>query len=120
MSSALQYCPECETILSTPEGHLPLLIHLRQLLKVTLPLPEDDENTTVAGDEDEDGEQEKITKQLTSVDERLVTLEGKFEGIDGRMQSLETKLDQILSMLIALHPGSAPVAPGPSDSDPAA
>lgn len=84
---------------------------------MTLPLPEDDENTTIAGDEDQDGEQEKMTKQLSVVDERLVTLEGKFEGIDQRMQSLETKLDQVLCILIALHPGSAPAPSGPRGSD---
>lgn len=108
--SALQYCPECEAILSTPEGHDPLPRHLRQLLKGSLPLDRDDEQTTVAGDDDEDGEneQEKMAKSLSSVDERLVTLESKFGGIDERMQSLESKMDQILSLLTALHPSAAP------------
>lgn len=77
-----------------------------------MPLADDDESTTVAGEDEEDSEQEAITKQLTSVDERLVTLEGKFGGIDDRMQSLETKLDQIITLLTALHPGS----PAPTSS----
>lgn len=118
----MQYCPECELILSVPEGHKPLPTHLRQLLKATLPLPEDDENTTVAGDDEEESEQEKTTKQLVAVDERLGTLEEKFGGIDNRLQSLETKLDQILGLLSALHPSPAPPvsqadAPSPSITD---
>lgn len=100
---ALQYCPECTDILTTPEDNKPLPRALRQLLKGTLPLPDDDETTTVAGDDEEESDQDKVAKQLTAVDERLDKLEGKFSGIDDRMQSLESKLDQILSLLAAVH-----------------
>ena len=57
-----------------------------------------------------------MTQQLTSVQDRLGALESKFGGIDDRMQSLETKLDQILSLLTALQPNSVTPAPQAENS----
>lgn len=45
-----------------------------------------------------------MAKQLHGVDERLETLEGRFDSMGERMQSLESKMDQILSLLTALQP----------------
>ena len=99
---ALQYCPECAEKLTTPIDNKPLDPQFRLLLKCTIPYPDDDdeETSTVAGDEEETDLQ-KFVEKFAAVDERLGTLELQFNE---KIQSLEAKLEQILSALTGPHP----------------
>ena len=102
--AALQYCPECAEKLVTPVENKPLDAEFRVLLKCTLPFPEDDETSTVAGEDEEENEQQKLAERLTAVDGRLEALENRFNGMDEMIQGVEAKLDQILGILTALRP----------------
>lgn len=98
---ALQYCPECETTLTKPEGHNPLPPQFRIMLRVTLPSLEDDDATTVASTAEEETDQQKLMHQISGVDARLQNLEGRFGTITDKMQSLDDKMDKILGILSA-------------------
>lgn len=107
MLSALQYCPECEAILSKPEGHNPPAVAFRLTLRLILPLPDDDDATTVASAEEEETDHQKVMKQISAVDDRLGSLEGRFDTVTEKMTSLEDKMDKILGILSGL--ASSPI-----------
>ena len=74
----------------------------RLLLKCTIPRPDDDEVSTIAGEvEVEKDQPQPLEKRLTTIDDRLVTLENRFNDLE---QKIQGRLDQILSILAVLHP----------------
>lgn len=43
-----------------------------------------------------------VMKQISAVDDRLGTLEGRFDSVTDKMTSLEDKMDKILAILSGL------------------
>jgi hypothetical protein len=83
---------------------------LRVLLRVILPLPTDDDKSTVADETEEESQEDKVLAHVFTLDTRLETLETKFDGMENKIHSLESKLDQILSLLAAVHITPAPAS----------
>lgn len=120
--SAVQYCPDCESLLTKLDGHKPLPVAFRLCLRITLPWSEDD-HPILASRDQEDTDQQKLAKQISAVDGRLENLNGRLENLEGRfdmvandtqcvktemqnlkdkMQNLEDKMERILSVLSGL------------------
>lgn len=114
-SSAVQYCPDCESTLSRPDGHKAVPWAFRLMLRITLPPPDDDHLIAASADQEET-DQQKLVKQISEVHGRLEKLEGRFDlvandtqtvkveiqSLKDKMQSLEDKMECILSILSGL------------------
>lgn len=97
-----QICPACEKTATNPDGNQPLPFQLRLILRLTLPLPEDDDISSIASSE-EDDDMKYLRKQVVSLRihqaEQTAKLEQRISTLESKVDGIETKLDLILNIL---------------------
>ena len=100
-----QFCPPCEEINIRSYDGRPLSEGFAFLLKVTLPEVHFGADTaSIDGDQPNNqiGSQEEETKEVV---QRLQGLDERLEVLETRFQGVESKLDQIMSILAATNVG---------------
>jgi len=100
-----QFCPPCEEINIRSYDGRPLPEGFAFLLKVTLPEVHFGADTaSIDGDQPNNqiGSQEEETKEVV---QRLQGLDERLEVLETRFQGVESKLDQIMSILAATNVG---------------
>lgn len=95
--TARQICAGCEVILTTPLRNHPLPPQYRLILRASLPLPDDDEISSIASSEDDD-EWKQLRKKVALVLDQQVAQERRLgermHGIESKMDGVSLVLDQ--------------------------
>lgn len=106
--AVLQICSDCEPIL-TSQDNRPLPPQYRLLLRASLPLPDDDEISSIASSEDDDDLKQVKKKVGLVLDQQVAQehrLEERMRGIEAKLEGVALALDRQLPQAHQLDGGN--------------
>lgn len=96
-SAVLQICSECEVVATTLPDNRPLPLQYRLLLRASLPLPHDDDVSSIASSEDDD-ELKHLRKKVALILEQQGAQEHRLNelmrGIESKVEGVAFALDR--------------------------